>query len=68
VGRRLGTRAPGAVGHLGFTGVSLWVDRARSLVVALCTNRTAAGRGETRIRAFRPAFHDAVVEDLLGER
>jgi CubicO group peptidase (beta-lactamase class C family) len=67
-GRRLGTREPGAVGHLGFTGVSLWVDRARGLVVVLCTNRTARGRAETRIRAFRPGFHDAVVEDLLGER
>lgn len=67
-GRRLGTREPGAVGHLGFTGVSLWIDRARGLVVALCTNRTAGGRGDTRIRAFRPGFHDAVVEDLLGER
>jgi hypothetical protein len=48
--------------------VSLWVDRARGLVVVLCTNRTARGRAETRIRAFRPGFHDAVVEDLLGER
>ena len=64
-GRYLGQGAwPGAVGHLGFTGVSLWIDRGRRLVVALCTNRTALGRAETRIRAFRPRFHDAVVEAL----
>ncbi len=63
-GRYLGQAAPGAVGHLGFTGASLWIDLGRRLVVALCTNRTAAGRGETRIRAFRPRFHDAVVEEL----
>jgi CubicO group peptidase (beta-lactamase class C family) len=52
------------VGHWGFTGVSLWIDLGRRLVVALCTNRTARGRAETRIRELRPRFHDAVVETL----
>jgi serine-type D-Ala-D-Ala carboxypeptidase len=65
-GRLVGQVSPGAVGHLGFTGVSLWVDLGRRLVVALCTNRTAGGRADTRIRAFRPRFHDAVVEALGG--
>ncbi|HLE43682.1 MAG TPA: serine hydrolase, partial [Methylomirabilota bacterium] len=63
-GRHVGQVPPGAAGHLGFTGVSLWIDLGRRLVVALCTNRTAAGRAETRIREFRPRFHDAVVETL----
>jgi CubicO group peptidase (beta-lactamase class C family) len=65
-GRLLGTVAPGAVGHLGFTGTSLWVDLARRLVVALCTNRVAGpcSRVEVRIRDFRPRFHDAVVDAL----
>ncbi|MBX5484376.1 MAG: beta-lactamase family protein [Myxococcaceae bacterium] len=63
-GRYIGDAPPGAVGHLGFTGSSLWIDRARSLVVALCTNRTYNGRGNTQIREFRPRFHDAVVEAL----
>jgi serine-type D-Ala-D-Ala carboxypeptidase len=61
-GRYLGQVTPGAVGHLGFTGASLWIDRGRQLVVALCTNRTALGRANTRIREFRPRFHDAVAE------
>jgi len=64
-GNLLGQRGPGAVGHTGFTGVSLWVDMARKLVVALCSNRTFLGRGNVRIRQFRPMFHDAVVEALL---
>ena len=34
------------------------------LVVALVTNRVAHGRQETRIREFRPLFHDAVVAEL----
>lgn len=63
-GRYLGETPPGAVGHVGFTGASLWIDLARRLVVALCTNRTALGRAETRLRAFRPRFHDAVLETL----
>ncbi len=65
-GRLVGAEPPGAVGHLGFTGTSLWVDLARGLVVALCTNRVAGprGRSEVRIREFRPRFHDAAVEAI----
>lgn len=63
-GHFIGNTPPGAVGHLGFTGTSLWVDLRRALVVALVTNRVAHGRKETRIRDFRPFFHDLVVEAL----
>jgi serine-type D-Ala-D-Ala carboxypeptidase len=67
-GRRVGAEPPGAVGHLGFAGTSLWVDRALGLVVALCTNRTGGprGRAEVQIREFRPRFHDAAVEASEG--
>jgi CubicO group peptidase (beta-lactamase class C family) len=63
-GHFIGNTPPGAVGHLGFTGTSLWVDLRRTLVVALVTNRVAHGRKELRIRDFRPFFHDLVVEAL----
>jgi CubicO group peptidase (beta-lactamase class C family) len=63
-GSLLGRTAPGAFGHLGYTGTSLWVDRARGLSVALLTNRTALGRDNLRIQQFRPAFHDAVLKTL----
>ncbi len=63
-GRYIGRIPPGAVGHLGFTGTSIWIDLGRRLVVALCTNRTFYGRREIRIRGFRPKFHDAVVQAL----
>ena len=63
-GTKLGQRPPGAVGHLGFTGTSLWIDLSRKLVVALLTNRTALGRANVRIQAFRPRFHDAVIDTL----
>jgi serine-type D-Ala-D-Ala carboxypeptidase len=63
-GRLVGAKPPGAVGHIGFTGTSLWIDLGRSLVIALCTNRTAGprGRGEGRIREFRPRFHDVAIK------
>ena len=63
-GRLLGQTPPGAFGHLGYTGTSLWVDRARGLSVALLSNRTALGRDNLRIQDFRPAFHDAVLQAL----
>ena len=64
VGERFGRGPRGGVGHLGFTGVSLWLDLSRELVVALCTNRVANGRADDRIRAFRPRFHDQVMQTL----
>ena len=63
-GRLLGQTPPGAFGHLGYTGTSLWVDRANGVSVALVTNRTALGRENLRIQEFRPAFHDAVSKAL----
>ena len=66
-GTFIGNLAPGAVGHTGFTGTSLWVDLGRQLVVALTTNRTAHGRGNLALRDFRPRFHDAVVRALSLE-
>ncbi len=66
LGGRLGRGRRGAVGHLGFTGTSLWIDLDRELVVALLTNRVHPTRENERIRAFRPRFHEAVAEALGG--
>ncbi len=64
-GQRLGRGPLGAIGHLGFTGTSVWLDFDRQLVVALLTNRVALGRANVKIREFRPRLHDAVL-DALG--
>lgn len=61
-GRRMG---PATFGHLGFTGTSLWCDPESGIVVALLTNRVCPSRANMRIKAFRPAFHDAVVGAAL---
>lgn len=50
----------GAVGHLGYTGTSVWIDPSRHAHVVLLTNRIAYGRNSDAIRALRPRIHDAV--------
>ncbi len=53
-----------AFGHTGFTGTSLWIDPARDLVVACCTNRVYYGRDAAGILGFRVALHRAIVEAI----
>jgi CubicO group peptidase (beta-lactamase class C family) len=61
-----GTRWPRTgVGHLGFTGCSLWMDPSCGRWVVLLSNRVYPSRANERIKAFRPALHDAVW-DALG--
>jgi CubicO group peptidase (beta-lactamase class C family) len=60
-----GTKAsPRAVGHLGFTGTSVWIDPDRDAHVVLLTNRVHPTRTNEKIRAVRPRVHDAVWEAL----
>jgi CubicO group peptidase (beta-lactamase class C family) len=55
-----------AVGHLGFTGTSVWIDRGHDLVMVLLTDRVALGPPSKAVmRAFRTRFHDGV-RDLVG--
>ncbi len=54
------------VGHLGFTGVSIWLDVAREITVLLFTNRVHPDRGNNAIKQFRPLLHDAVMGELPG--
>ncbi|HLM79124.1 MAG TPA: serine hydrolase domain-containing protein [Terriglobales bacterium] len=54
-------------GHLGYTGTSLWIDAERQLSITLLTNRTWPDCQNETIKQVRPAFCDAVIEDL-GKR
>jgi serine-type D-Ala-D-Ala carboxypeptidase len=53
-----------SIGHLGFTGTSLWIDPVARLAVVLLSNRVHPSRENIKIRKFRPRFHDALREDL----
>jgi len=64
-GSAAGTRfSPYSVGHLGFTGCSVWLDLERDRHVILLSNRIHPSRDNDQIRAFRPFIHDAIVEAL----
>jgi CubicO group peptidase (beta-lactamase class C family) len=57
---------PGAtVGHLGFTGTSLWIDLEREAVVVMLTNRVhlVAKRSPFKLR---PLVHDLILEAFLA--
>jgi CubicO group peptidase (beta-lactamase class C family) len=56
-----------SIGHLGFTGTSLWIDLDAGIAVALLTNRTWPDRSNQAIRALRPRFHDTVRRELAAD-
>lgn len=53
-----------SVGHLGFTGTSVWMDFDEDMIVVFLTNRVHPTRDNNRIKAFRPYLHDAVARCL----
>lgn len=54
-----GTRVSrSAVGHLGFTGCSVWIDPPRRASVVLLSNRVHPTRLNESIRQLRPHLHD----------
>ncbi|HJW98869.1 MAG TPA: serine hydrolase [Terriglobales bacterium] len=53
-------------GHLGYTGTSLWIDAEQEIAIALLTNRTWPDNQSQLIKEVRPAFQDAVMEELVG--
>ena len=55
-----------AVGHLGFTGTSIWIDPEREIAVSILTNRVHPSRDNQAIREFRPKIHDLIMEAIAG--
>jgi serine-type D-Ala-D-Ala carboxypeptidase len=53
-----------SIGHLGYSGCSLWIDLEERIAVVLLSNRTWPNRQCQLIREVRPAFHDAVRESI----
>lgn len=53
-----------SIGHLGYSGCSLWIDLDASVAAVLLTNRTWPDRKNQAIKQVRPRFHDAVRESL----
>jgi serine-type D-Ala-D-Ala carboxypeptidase len=53
-----------SIGHLGYSGCSLWIDMDAKVGIVLLTNRTWPDRQSQLIKMVRPAFHDAIREAL----
>jgi CubicO group peptidase (beta-lactamase class C family) len=53
-----------SIGHLGYSGCSLWIDLDAEIAVVLLTNRTWPDRKSQLIREVRPAFHNAIRQTL----
>ncbi len=62
-GSSAGTRCgPNTMGHLGFTGTSLWIDPDQDAVVVMLTNRVHPSRANEAMKRARPVIHDALFE------
>lgn len=51
-----------SVGHLGFTGTSLWWDLEKDCHVILLSNRIHPTRHNEQINQFRPRIHDLIMQ------
>ncbi len=56
--------SPRSVGHLGFTGCSIWWDLEKNCHVVLLTNRVHPTRKNEKIKEFRPQIHDLIMKAL----
>jgi CubicO group peptidase (beta-lactamase class C family) len=60
--------SPQSVGHLGFTGTSVWIDLEQQVHVIVLSNRVHPRRDNDKIQTFRPVLHNAIMRAVLGER
>jgi CubicO group peptidase (beta-lactamase class C family) len=58
--------SPRSVGHLGFTGCSIWWDMEKNCHVVLLTNRVHPTRKNEKIKEFRPQIHDLIMKALFS--
>jgi len=53
--------SPQSIGHLGFTGTSLWIDLPREAIVVMLTNRVHQIAKRSRFE-LRPLVHDLILD------
>lgn len=57
-----------SVGHLGFTGTSVWIDLQQHVHIILLSNRVHPQRDNEKIKTFRPALHNAAMRAVLEKK
>jgi len=55
-----------AIGHLAYTGCSLWIDQQQHFWMILLTNRIHPSTTNEKIKGFRPRIHDLVYTTLVN--
>jgi CubicO group peptidase (beta-lactamase class C family) len=53
-----------SVGHLGFTGTSIWWDLEKNCHVILLSNRVHPTRNNEKIKQFRPSIHNLIMQAI----
>lgn len=53
-----------SVGHNGFSGASVWIDRRRGVAVTLLTNRNHPGQRNNDLHPLRRRLHSLIVDSL----
>jgi CubicO group peptidase (beta-lactamase class C family) len=56
-----------AIGHLAYTGCSIWIDQMQDFWIVLLTNRIHPQATNEKIKAFRPQIHDLIYNTLIAE-
>lgn len=56
-----GFRRGNTIGHLGFTGTSIWLERDLGIIAILLSNRVYPTRENQLIKGLRVAFHEAIL-------
>jgi len=54
-----------AIGHLGFTGTSMWIDLEREAIVVFLTNRVHLIAKRSKFD-LRPQIHDLIIDSFLA--
>lgn len=58
--------SPHSIGHLAYTGCSIWVDQGQDFWIIMLTNRIHPSTTNERIKAFRPQIHDLIYTTLIN--
>lgn len=59
--------SPQSIGHLGYTGCSIWIDLAKDFWIILLTNRVHPSSTNEKIKTFRPKIHDLIFEEIISD-
>jgi CubicO group peptidase (beta-lactamase class C family) len=54
-----------SIGHLGYSGCSMWMDPEQDFHVVLLTNRVHPTSKNEAIKEFRPRIHNLIFEELI---